>query len=93
MTYVRSSTGRLSDLVASPRKGRADWSKTTDKLRTLEPGHVLNLELPRNVSMPRFRSTILTAGRRIHTGDWALTTRTEGHVLHCFLAPREGKEN
>jgi len=86
MTYVPSSTGRLSELAE--RKQRADWSKVNQQIRALQPGELLKLSCPSSISMASFRSTVLTAGKRIHRNEWGLSTRTEGKKLLCFLAPR-----
>ena len=82
---LRVRDGRLSDLAQAGH--RADWSGLNDKLKAIEPGEVVSVECPKGVSLPAFRSTILTNGKRFHRGEWSLTTRKEGNVLHCFLAP------
>ena len=80
---------RLSDLTDLGH--RADWSKLTDRLQKLDPGAVITETCPTWIAVKSFRSTILTIGNRVHTGDWRLSTRTYGRKIHCFLAPRSGK--
>lgn len=84
---LRVKNGRLSDLAQAGH--RADWSGLNDKLKAIEPGEVVSAECPKGVSLSAFRSTILTNGKRFHQGAWVLTTRKEGSVIHCFLAPAE----
>jgi hypothetical protein len=84
---LRTRIGRVSELLDIPRQ-RSDWSGLNSQLKALEPGQQLEVVTPTNLTVPSFRSTILTAGQRIHKGDWRLCTRTEGRKIHCFLAPR-----
>ena len=84
MPIPRIRTGRLSDLV-SDRK--TDWSDLRKKLKAMEPGEVLIVTPPPGVSLPQLRCAILVCGRRIHTGDWRVSTRTKARNIHCFLAP------
>lgn len=76
--------GRISDL-GDTRK-RADWSEINGKLKALEPGQRLSIKCPDGMKVSALRSTILTNGRRFHKGEWSLTTRTDGRVVHCFLS-------
>lgn len=86
-----TKTGRLSDLADA--RHRADWSAFTKQLKDLEPGDRVCFECPARISVPAFRSTILTVGNRIHAGDWRVSTRTYGRKVHCFLALRENTED
>ncbi len=83
---LRTKTGRLSDLVNSNH--RADWSNLNVKLKALQPGELLTVTCPAQVTIPSFRSIILTTGRRLHSGEWRLSTKTEKRKIHCFLSPR-----
>ena len=79
-------TGRLSDLAVQGHK--ADWSALNEKLKAIEPGETLSVTCPKGVAIAKFRSLILTNGRRFHRDGWAISTRTQGNVIHCFLSPR-----
>ena len=81
-----SKTGRLSDLASV--KPRADWSGLRAEIAKLEPGGLVTFDCPPGLSLPRFRSVVLTAGNRIHDGAWKFGTRSAGRKLHCFLGPR-----
>lgn len=79
-------TGHVSELVGLNH--RADRSELNAKLRSLEPGGRIAIETPKDMTLSAFRSTILTASRRMDFGDWRLSTRSEGRKLHCFLSPK-----
>lgn len=84
---IEGNIGRLSDLTEV--KHRADWSELRSQIAGIEPGQRLTLHCPPERSMGAFRSTVITTGKRLHTGDrWQFTTRTENRTLHCFLSPR-----
>ena len=90
MPQPSTRIGHISDLAG--RSQRADWSELNAKIRTLEPGGLLTIECPPGFSIGKFRSTVLTNGRRIHVGklpDWKISTRTDGRKLHVFLSPVE----
>lgn len=84
---LRYEVGHISDLVGT--KQRADWSALNKKIKDIEPGSTLVVTCPLGLSISRFRSTILTAGARIHKGDWKLCTRASGRKISCFLAPTQ----
>jgi hypothetical protein len=81
----RIESGHVSELVGLPH--RHDRSELNAKLRALEPGDRIAIETPREMTVAAFRSTILTAGRRMQFGDWKLSTRSQGRKIHCFLVP------
>jgi hypothetical protein len=83
---VRSTTGRLSDVIA---RRRNDWSRIDLLLRRLQPGERVTLTCPPGYRVKMFRSVILTKARRMEFGDWKVSTITEHGVVHCFLVPVE----
>ena len=82
---VKSTSGRLSDLAQLGH--RADWSVLNEKLKTIQPGEMLVVSCPKEVTVKSLRSTILTNGKRFHSGQWVLSTRTKGKSIYCFLVP------
>lgn len=84
---IRKSHGVVSDLAQT--RSRADWSGLTSDLRQLQPSELLTLQCPRGVKLANFRATVLTYGRRIHTGDWALAIKSNGNKVSCFLVLKE----
>jgi hypothetical protein len=83
--HLQIENGHVSELIGLPH--RADRSELNAKLRALEPGDRIAIETPAGMTVAAFRSTILTAGRRMSFGDWKLSTRSQGRKIHCFLAP------
>ncbi len=82
---VVSTCGVLSAVAEMPQ--RKDWSVTRKKLEALEPGDVVIFTCPPGISMPAFRSTIITMGRRLSFEGLKICTRTRRRDLHCFLGP------
>ena len=79
-------TGHVSELFGMAH--RTDRSELNAKLRALEPGDRIAVETPSGTTVAAFRSTILTAAKRMQFGEWRLSTRSQGRKIHCFLVPR-----
>lgn len=85
VTKVKSKVGRIH---IHDIRTRNDWSDVNSKLRALRPAQVVSFECPANVEVAKLRSAILTNAKRFHTGEYLVSTRTEGRTIHCFLARR-----
>ncbi len=84
---MKITPGRLSDVMAQP--GRYNWFEINSRVKALQPGDSVSVEVPALIPVRKLRSAILTNARRFDYGPWRVSTRTSGRTIRCFLVPIE----